>query len=621
MAKATVGLDIDINSNSVATATRRSDALTRSTDNLTRGLRGLGAGVAVAGAAVAAAAGGLLVMTQRIANQADEIAKHSTRIGVTIESYQELSHAMELSGGNIGEASAALRRLSGNMLDASQGVSTAVDAFDGIGVSALTATGGLRSVDDVLADIADEFAQMEDGSEKTARAMELFGRSGTTLIPLLNQGSAGIAEMRQEARDLGLVISTETAHAAEALNDDLTRLKGVATGFANAIASQLIPQLRVVVGKIEDASRSAAGLQDAVADLAGNALAGFLSALRSVASLTLSVTQSFLWWKMAYEAISLSANDSGQRVDQFGNSIRNSAQETAHQIDQLEQLQNTINSLDFSNLGIEGAGRAGADAVTASVMGLTDSMFGLDDAVGPDDDTAPLRRIATQSEQAVVAIDALGSAYGAALVVANRFAIVAGKELTNAAAQQQKLLEASANAVKETKDAIEKDTMDVVGQFQQLESIGKSAFSGLTSAISQLSLAAFFRKDGNALKEFGKSLGKMLVQLGTTAVLYSGIAALGNVFPALIPLVGSPKAAPALFAAGTAAIAGGAALGSATGGKGPRRGKADDADPGGDGAAPTRTNIYNVQFDSFSPPRSRSRAVLESVGEAIEGGA
>jgi hypothetical protein len=620
MAKATVGLDIDINSNSVATATRRSDALTRSTDKLTSGLRGLGAGVAVAGAAITAAAGGLLVMTKRIADQADEIAKHSTRIGVTIESYQELSHAMELSGGNIGEASAALRRLSGNMLDASQGVSTAVDAFDGIGVSALTATGGLRSVDDVLADIADEFAQMEDGSEKTARAMELFGRSGATLIPLLNQGSAGIAEMRQEARDLGLVISTETAHAAEALNDDLTRLKGVATGFANAIASQLIPQLRVVVGSIEDASRSATGLQDAVADLAGNALAGFLSALRSVASLTLSVTQSFLWWKMAYEAISLSANDSGQRVDQFGNSIRNSAQETAHQIDQLEQLQNTINSLDFSNLGIEGAGRAGADAVTASVMGLTDSMFGLDDAVGPDDDTAPLRRIATQSEQAVVAIDALGSAYGAALVVANRFAIVAGKELNNAAAAQQKMLDATLNATKETKDAIGEESQNVVDQFQQLESLGTSAFSGLTSSISQLSLAAFFRKDGNALKEFGKSLGKMLVQLGTMAVVYAGVAALSAVFPALAPLVGPAAAAPALAAAGVAAIAAGAALGAATGGGGPRRGKADDENPGSV-AGPSRTNIYNVQFDSFSPPRSRSRAVLESVGEAIEGGA
>lgn len=620
MAKATVGLDIDINSNSIATATRRSDALIRSTDKLTSGLRGLGAGVAVAGAAITAAAGGLLVMTQRIADQADEIAKHSTRIGVTIESYQELSHAMELSGGNIGEASAALRRLSGNMLDASQGVSTAVDAFDGIGVSALTATGGLRSVDDVLADIADEFAQMEDGSEKTARAMELFGRSGATLIPLLNQGSAGIAEMRQEARDLGLVISTETAHAAEALNDDLTRLKGVATGFANAIASQLIPQLRVVVGSIEDASRSATGLQDAVADLAGNALAGFLSALRSVASLTLSVTQSFLWWKMAYEAISLSANDSGQRVDQFGNSIRNSAQETAHQIDQLEQLQNTINSLDFSNLGIEGAGRAGADAVTASVMGLTDSMFGLDDAVGPDDDTAPLRRIATQSEQAVVAIDALGSAYGAALVVANRFAIVAGKELNNAAAAQQKMLDATLNATKETKDAIGEESQNVVDQFQQLESLGKSAFSGLTSSISQLSLAAFFRKDGNALKEFGKSLGQMLVQLGTMAVVYAGVAALSAVFPALAPLVGPAAAAPALAAAGVAAIAAGAALGAATGGGGPRRGKADDENPGSV-AGPSRTNIYNVQFDSFSPPRSRSRAVLESVGEAIEGGA
>jgi len=248
-------------------------------------------------------------------------------------------------------------------------------------------------------------------------------------------------------------------------------------------------------------------------------------------------------------------------------------------------------------------------------------MFGLDDAVGPDDDTAPLRRIATQSEQAVVAIDALGSAYGAALVVANRFAIVAGKELNNAAAAQQKMLDATLNATKETKDAIKEESQDVVDQFQQLESLGTSAFSGLTSSISQLSLAAFFRKDGKALKEFGKSLGQMLVQLGTMAVVYAGVAALSAVFPALAPLVGPAAAAPALFAAGTAAIAAGAALGSATGGKGPRRGKEDGANPSDGGAAPSRTNIYNVQFDSFSPPRSRSRAVLESVGEAIEGGA
>jgi hypothetical protein len=178
---------------------------------------------------------------------------------------------------------------------------------------------------------------------------------------------------------------------------------------------------------------------------------------------------------------------------------------------------------------------------------------------------------------------------------------------------EKRLLELSENVDKSAEDMSEK--------FGQLASLGKSAFSGLTSAISQLSLAAFFRKDGKALKEFGKSLGQMLVQLGTTAVLYSGIAALGNVFPALIPLVGSPKAAPALFAAGTAAIAGGAALGAATGGGGPRRGRADDANPSDGGAGPSRTNIYNVQFDSFSPPRSRSRAVLESVGEAIEGGA
>jgi hypothetical protein len=632
MPRETVGLKIDIDSRSVATAARRSDNLARSSGRVGTALGGMARAAAAVGVAATAAVAGVVALTLKVAEQADEIAKHSTRIGVSIESYQELTHAMELSGGSIGEASAAIRRLSGNMLDASQGVSTAVDAFAGLGIETTTAVGGLRSVDDVLADIADEFAGMEDGAEKTARAMELFGRSGATLIPLLNQGSEGIAEMRQEAHDLGLVISDETAAAAEAFNDDLTRLRGVATGFARDIATELIPRMRILVGRFEDMIRGADDLENSIASLAGDALDGFVATLQTVASLTIDVTQAFLWWKMAYEAISMSANDSGQRVDQFGNSIRNSAQETNHQIQALDDLQARINSLDFSNMMVEGGAMRGAEAVVASVQALTDSMMGVADV---DLDLDPGGSVGIAAEEldkfelaaknasaAVVALNAAseeaarGIAESMAAAADEMQALFDTKAADHAAAEHLKRMEAFANATKDTGKAIEKEVLDASERFETLGKLGNTAFNGLIKGFQGLGAAAFWKKDGDALKSFGLAMGEMLVQLGTMAVAYAAVAALGAFFPALVPLVGKPAAAPVLAVAGLGAIAAGATLGAAI----PRGSRGGDTGGGGGQGQPvetSRTAIYNVTLGAGMPARGMNRALLEQVGSAV----
>ena len=636
MPKETVGLKIDIDSRSVATAARRSDDLARSSDRVSAGLRNMGRAAAAVGVAAAAAVAGVVALTMKIAEQSDEIAKNSRMMGLTAESYQELSHALELSGSSIGEASSGIRRLSANMLDAQQGLTTAVDAFGELGVEAMTAQGELRGFDSVLADIADEFASMPDGAEKTARAMELFGRSGAALIPMLNQGSEGIAEMRQEAHELGIVITDEVAKAAEDLNDDITRLKGVARGFAVEVASSLIPRLSVWSDRLVDAALGSRELAETIGDLSGDALEGFASALQSVASLTLGVTQSFLWWKMAYEAISLSANDSGQRVDQFGNSIANSAQQTQQQIAALEELQQQIDNLDFSSTRAEGAGLRGAQSVVAKIEAMTGAMFS-DSTVDVDPDPGghisetareldKFELAAKASSAALVELRAhqLSVADGMRRIVAEAReaikVIAEDKSAEEAMLQKQQLIQDQAKALAEASAHVQKETVDMGDKFTQLGKLGASAFGGLVKGFQDLSLAALWKKDGDALKDFGKSLGKMLIQLGTMAVAYAAVAALGSFFPALIPLVGKPAGAPALLAAGAGALAAGAVLGAAI----PRGGRGA-APTGGSGDGEPRsvatTNVYNVAFDSFSPPRSRSRAVLESIGSAVAEGA
>ncbi|MBK6629510.1 MAG: hypothetical protein IPG35_18305 [Flavobacteriales bacterium] len=80
------------------------------------------------------------------------------------------------------------------------------------------------------------------------------------MIAFLNQGSSGIRALMQEAERLGLKLSTETAQAAEAFNDNLTALKASTSGLGITLATELLAPLRVVT----DAIREGQGRSDRV---------------------------------------------------------------------------------------------------------------------------------------------------------------------------------------------------------------------------------------------------------------------------------------------------------------------------------------------------------------------
>jgi hypothetical protein len=118
------------------------------------------------------------------------------------------------------------------------------EAFTALGISVTDAQGNLRGTEEVLLDVAERFAGMEDGAGKTALAMAMFGRSGADLIPMLNAGRDGIGQMTAEAQRFGLEISSNTSRAAEGFNDNLTRLGSIMTGFANTVAERSAPAMK-----------------------------------------------------------------------------------------------------------------------------------------------------------------------------------------------------------------------------------------------------------------------------------------------------------------------------------------------------------------------------------------
>ena len=193
----------------------------------------------------------------------DRLNKMSQSVGISVESLSVLNYAARLSDLDLQSLAQSAGILSRNMLEAQAGTGEAAEAFSALRITLKDTSGNLLSSDKVMGQIADKFAGMEDGAIKTALAMKLFGRAGKEMIPLLNQGSAGLTEMRAEAEKLGLIMSQETAQRMELVNDNFTRMKMAIEGIAIQVMTGLLPTLDNLTKMLVEAAKEEKDFTDA----------------------------------------------------------------------------------------------------------------------------------------------------------------------------------------------------------------------------------------------------------------------------------------------------------------------------------------------------------------------
>jgi hypothetical protein len=212
---------------------------------------------------------------------ADNLNKMSQRTGVSVEELSGLQHAAELADVDSQSFEKSLKKLAVTLSDAHAGAKEAKDNLAALGVSANDAQGKIRSTSDVLAQIADKFQKTKDGADKAALATKVFGKAGTDMIPLLNQGSAGLKAMQDEAKRLGIVLSTEDAQAAEAFNDNLKKVEQAARGLMQNFLSGLLPALNQVFSAMSgdgtDAFQGAKDVGEALGTVVKYLILGFES--------------------------------------------------------------------------------------------------------------------------------------------------------------------------------------------------------------------------------------------------------------------------------------------------------------------------------------------------------
>lgn len=175
----------------------------------TKWAAGIVAGATAIGSAMVGAA-------KSTASAMDEIDKGSQRMKVSSDSYQELSHAADLCGVSMSDLEKASKKLEGTGLN----------------------------LDDAL----NEIYALGTAEERSAKASKLFSDSiAYSLTPMLNASAEEMASMREEAHDLGLVMSEDAVKNGATMNDMFTNVEKSISALKNSLIADFMPYVMEIL--------------------------------------------------------------------------------------------------------------------------------------------------------------------------------------------------------------------------------------------------------------------------------------------------------------------------------------------------------------------------------------
>jgi len=179
----------------------------------------------------------------------DEVAKMSKRTGVAVETLSALSFVASQTGTDFNSVEKGLRRMSQTIIDAERGLTTAKDGLAALGLESSDLI-NLLPIDQFKL-LGERISLIENPTRKAAVAMMVFGsRIGTALLPMFEQGAKGIEKLIKEAKELGIVISTEDAKAAAEFTDILDKLWKVMRMGVFLVGASIAPVLGEMADRI-----------------------------------------------------------------------------------------------------------------------------------------------------------------------------------------------------------------------------------------------------------------------------------------------------------------------------------------------------------------------------------
>ena len=181
-----------------------------------------------------------------VAAYGDEVDKNSQKMGISAQAYQKWDYILQRNGSSIDLLQRGMKTFNTQ-------VEGNAEAFEQLGVATRNADGSFRDTEDIMNDTIIALAGMEDGTERTALATDLFGgKVAQELLPTLNTGADGIEELGERADKLGFIMSDEGVAAAADYKDAMLDFNETVSGLKNEIGADLLPIITEIITTITD---------------------------------------------------------------------------------------------------------------------------------------------------------------------------------------------------------------------------------------------------------------------------------------------------------------------------------------------------------------------------------
>jgi len=246
-------------------------------------------GAQLFGSVASAAASGvrsLLAFAQGQAQVIDTASKMAARLGMNYGEFAGLSLAADLAGVSMESVGKASQKAEIAFANASNGSRVAQAAFGRLGLSVEQL--GQMSAAERFDAIAAAIANLPTEAERAAAAVQVFGKAGAELLPLFAGGAEGIAQAREQAERLGLVLTNSQGQDVEAMNDAFTMVQKSIAGVVQQVVAYLSPAIKGVFDTFVEfvGTMGGANIGQAIGD-------GILAGARFLASIGDYIIQNF----------------------------------------------------------------------------------------------------------------------------------------------------------------------------------------------------------------------------------------------------------------------------------------------------------------------------------------
>lgn len=178
-----------------------------------------------------------LKTASELAKTLDELGDAADRLGVSYENLKKYSDLGDILGYDQSAYESAMKKLRISMANKPEAISAL-----GIDTTNMNLE---QTFDAVIA----KLQTVQDETERTKLAFDIFGKSATSLTPLLNANADNLANLTKGFKTLGSVASEKSVFDSDQLQNNIKMMKSAIEGFKNSFQN-LIPVLSILVAHL-----------------------------------------------------------------------------------------------------------------------------------------------------------------------------------------------------------------------------------------------------------------------------------------------------------------------------------------------------------------------------------